>query len=52
MTLTRAMQALSNERRVQILEWLKRPIQHFPAQVDGDLINDGVCGLLIVANAK
>src|SRR5689334_15495325 len=47
MTLTRAMQALSNERRVQILEWLKRPIQHFPPQVDGDLVKDGVCGLLI-----
>ena|SRR2546421_4913505 len=52
MTLTRAMQALSNERRVQILEWLKRPIQHFPAQVDGDLINDGVCGLLIARKLR
>jgi len=46
------MQALSNERRVQILEWLKRPIQHFPAQVDGDLINDGVCGLLIARKLR
>ena len=47
MILTRAMQALSNERRVQILEWLKQPVQHFPPQVDGDLVKDGVCGLLI-----
>jgi len=46
------MQALSNERRVQILEWLKRPIQHFPPQVDGDLIKDGVCGLLIARKLR
>jgi len=46
------MQALSNERRVQILEWLKRPIQHFPAQVDGDLTKDGVCGLLIARKLR
>jgi DNA-binding transcriptional ArsR family regulator len=52
MTLTRAMQALSNERRVQILEWLKHPVQHFPAQVDGDLVKDGVCGLLIARKLR
>ena len=46
------MQALNNERRVQILEWLKRPIQHFPPQVDGDLIKDGVCGLLIARKLR
>jgi DNA-binding transcriptional ArsR family regulator len=46
------MQALSNERRVQILEWLKRPIQHFPPQVDGDLVKDGVCGLLIARKLR
>jgi DNA-binding transcriptional ArsR family regulator len=39
--------ALSNERRLQILEWLKDPISHFPPQVDGDLVKDGVCGILI-----
>ena len=46
------MQALSNERRVQILEWLKHPVQHFPPQVDGDLVKDGVCGLLIARKLR
>ena len=31
----------------QILAWLKDPKAHFPPQVDGDLVNDGVCGVLI-----
>lgn len=39
--------ALANERRLQILEWLKDPCSHFPPQVDGDLLADGVCGLRI-----
>lgn len=39
--------ALANERRLQILEWLKQPRLHFPSQVDGDLVEDGVCGLFI-----
>ncbi len=42
-----ALRALANERRLQILEWLKDPRRHFPRQVDGDLVKDGVCGLLI-----
>jgi len=46
------MQALSNDRRVQILEWLKEPRQHFPPQVDGDLVKDGVCGLLIARKLR
>jgi len=41
------LRALANERRLQILEWLKDPRRHFPRQVDGDLVKDGVCGLLI-----
>lgn len=36
--------ALGNERRLQILAWLKDPAAHFPPQRDGDLIEDGVCG--------
>src|SRR6202050_1680098 len=43
----RALQALGNERRLQILEWLKDPPAHFRPQVDGDLIKDGVCAALI-----
>lgn len=39
--------ALSNERRLQILGWLKDPRSHFPPQTDGDLVQDGVCGLFI-----
>jgi len=42
-----ALRALANERRLQILEWLKEPREHFPPQVDGDLVRDGVCAALI-----
>ena len=41
------VKALANERRLRILHWLKQPRAHFPPQVDGDLIKDGVCGLFI-----
>lgn len=41
------LRALANERRLQILEWLKDPVRHFPKQVDGDRVRDGVCGVLI-----
>ena len=41
------LRVLANERRLQILEWLKRPRRHFRPQVDGDLVEDGVCGVLI-----
>jgi len=41
--------ALGNERRLQILAWLKDPTAHFPPQRDGDLIDDGVCGQLIAS---
>jgi DNA-binding transcriptional ArsR family regulator len=41
------IKALANERRLQILHWLKQPRAHFPPQVDGDLTKDGVCGLFI-----
>ena len=40
----RALRALANDRRLQILDWLKDPRSHFPPQVDGDLVDDGVCG--------
>src|SRR6266852_1772097 len=47
-----ALRALANERRLQILEWLKEPRRHFPPQVDGDLVKDGVCGLLIARKLR
>ncbi len=47
MPVIHAIKALANERRLLILEWLKDPEAHFPPQVDGDLVDDGVCGALI-----
>jgi len=47
MSIVEAMRALASERRLKILEWLKDPTAHFPPQADGDLVGDGVCGLLI-----
>lgn len=47
-----ALRALASERRVQILSWLKDPRAHFPKQADGDLVKDGVCGLLIARKLK
>jgi DNA-binding transcriptional ArsR family regulator len=44
--------ALANENRLLILNWLKHPTKHFPPQKDGDLVNDGVCGLLIARKLK
>ena len=41
------LRALANDRRLQILDWLKQPRKHFRPQVDGDLVEDGVCGVLI-----
>ena len=41
------LKALANERRLRILGWLKDPRAHFRPQVDGDLVADGVCGVLI-----
>jgi len=49
---TVAIRALANERRLQILEWLKKPTKHFPPQVDGDLVKDGVCGCLIARKLR
>lgn len=39
--------ALANDKRLAILEWLRDPRAHFRPQADGDLVRDGVCGLLI-----
>jgi ArsR family transcriptional regulator len=47
MNAERILRALASERRLLILEWLKHPRKHFPPQVDGDLVKDGVCGVLI-----
>lgn len=39
--------ALANDKRLQILAWLKDPRAHFPPQRDGDLVEDGVCANFI-----
>jgi DNA-binding transcriptional ArsR family regulator len=47
MNITLALQALANDRRLQVLTWLKDPTEHFQPQIDGCLVKDGVCGVLI-----
>src|ERR1700761_7296495 len=47
MPIVDALKALGNDRRLLILDWLKDPRAHFRPQVDGDLVDDGVCGVLI-----
>jgi DNA-binding transcriptional ArsR family regulator len=47
-----ALRALASDRRLQILEWLKDPVRHFPPQVYGDLVKDGVCGVLIAQKLR
>lgn len=44
---TQVLKALANESRLQIMRWLQEPRAHFPPQVEGDLVKDGVCGLFI-----
>jgi DNA-binding transcriptional ArsR family regulator len=39
--------ALASDKRILILKWLKDPRRHFPPQLDGDLVRDGVCGVRI-----
>jgi len=51
-TLEVVLRALASRRRLQILDWLKEPRRHFPPQVDGDLVKDGVCGLFIARKLK
>ena len=43
----RQLKAIANPHRLMILGWLKDPARHFRPQVDGDLVKDGVCALLI-----
>jgi DNA-binding transcriptional ArsR family regulator len=52
MSITPGLRALANDRRLQILAWLLDPRAHFPPQRDGDLVKDGVCGLLLARKLK
>jgi DNA-binding transcriptional ArsR family regulator len=52
MNLELALRALSNDSRLRVLAWLRTPTRHFPPQTDGDLVEDGVCGLLIARKLR
>jgi ArsR family transcriptional regulator len=52
MSIEPALRALANQRRLQILDWLKAPTRHFPPQVDGDLATDGVCAGLLARKLR
>jgi DNA-binding transcriptional ArsR family regulator len=47
-----ALRALASDKRLQILKWLKDPRAHFPPQVDGDLLRDGVCSVFIAEKLR
>ncbi len=46
-TVAEVFRALASPKRLQILEWLRDPVAHFPPQRDGDLVDDGVCVIFI-----
>ena len=43
MSTARGLSALANKNRLRIIHWLADPERHFPPQVDGHLVEDGVC---------
>ncbi len=48
----RVFRALANKHRLGILFWLQNPRGHFPPQIAGDLVRDGVCGCLIAEKLR
>lgn len=52
MNTERLLRALASRSRLQILHWLRSPQAHFPPQVYGDLVKDGVCGVLIAQKLR
>ena len=45
--LHKQLKALASPVRLRLLDWLKDPVAHFPPQVDGDLVTDGVCSVFV-----
>jgi len=45
--LEKVFKALASERRLQILEWLRDPVAHFPTQEHGDPVEHGACNQFI-----
>jgi DNA-binding transcriptional ArsR family regulator len=52
MNADRLFRALANKNRIEILSWLQNPRRHFPPQIAGDLVRDGVCGCLIAEKLR
>lgn len=52
MQMEAALRALASQRRLRILNWLRQPRRHFPPQIYGDLVRDGVCGVLIARKLR
>jgi DNA-binding transcriptional ArsR family regulator len=48
----RVFRALANKHRLGILFWLQHPRRHFPPQIAGDLVLDGVCGCSIAEKLR
>jgi DNA-binding transcriptional ArsR family regulator len=48
----KVLKAIASPIRLMILDQLKRPEKHFPPQVDGDFVMDGVCADYIRKNLK
>ena|SRR5271170_2270427 len=48
----RVFRALANKHRLEIMFWLQKPRKHFPPQIAGDLIRDGVCGCFIAEKLR
>ena len=42
------LKAVASTRRLQILDWLKDPAEHFPPQEHGDPVEHGACNQFIV----
>lgn len=51
-TREKRLKALANRHRLRILSLLKDPVKNFPPQVDGDLVEDGVCAVFIEDRLK
>jgi DNA-binding transcriptional ArsR family regulator len=45
--LSSQIKALAHPARIALLGWLKEPQIHFPPQVDGDPVTDGICAVFI-----
>jgi hypothetical protein len=46
MEIAMVLRTLASERRLPILVWFRDPGAHFPPQVDGDLVRDGISAVL------